>query len=81
MLLGKYAAENVPKMTDSQLAEYEALLNQETISIFKYVSGQLPLPEELNNATVHSLIEFAKQSPLGKADPAAYAAAKKFYSN
>jgi succinate dehydrogenase flavin-adding protein (antitoxin of CptAB toxin-antitoxin module) len=37
LLLGKWAAENVPSMTDKELSEYEALLNQETIDIFKYV--------------------------------------------
>ena len=79
LLLGKWAKENVHKLSEEELAEYETLLNQETIAIFKYISGQSELPEELNTDIMRKLIEYAKSSPLGKADPKQYAASKKYY--
>ncbi len=66
LLLGKWAAENVPTMTDAQLAEYESILNRDTIDIFKIVSGQTSLPESEMNPTIQKLKDYAKSQPLGR---------------
>lgn len=79
--MGSFATKFVPTMTDDELRQYESILNAETIDIFNYVSGKDEVPPALDTPMMARLQEFAKSSPIGKADPEAYAAAKKVMSN
>eukprot|EP00607_Mallomonas_marina_P001143 CAMPEP_0182430790 /NCGR_PEP_ID=MMETSP1167-20130531/43374_1 /TAXON_ID=2988 /ORGANISM="Mallomonas Sp, Strain CCMP3275" /LENGTH=166 /DNA_ID=CAMNT_0024616271 /DNA_START=81 /DNA_END=581 /DNA_ORIENTATION=- len=47
LLMGSWAAENVPLLTEEELDQYDAILEEETIDIFNYMSGQQPLPSHL----------------------------------
>ena len=75
LLLGSWAAENVPKLSEAELSEYEILLEEETIDIFNYVSGKDTLPPHLANlAMVKRLQDYAVG--CGVHDPSTYASLK-----
>ena len=76
LLLGTYATEFVPGMTEDEMDQYEAILNQETIDIFQYVTAAEEPPEFLKTPMLDKLREFASASPVGKASPETYAAVK-----
>ena len=52
LLMGSWAVENVPKLTLSELDEYDVLLKEETIDIYNYISGKDTLPAHLANLGV-----------------------------
>ena len=45
LLLGSWAEKNIMKLSSEELDQYEALLNQETIDIFNYVTGKENAPQ------------------------------------
>lgn len=81
LLLGSWAAQHVMALSAAELAQYEDILNEETIDIFNYVSGKSPLPERLDTPVMKRLQEYCFSSPLGKASVEGFAANKKFMSN
>lgn len=73
LLMGSWAAANVPTLSNQQLDEYNLLLEEETIDIFNYVSGKDPLPPHLENLSIIPIIQkyaFSAQinSPLRYAE-------------
>ena len=76
LLMGTFAVEHVPTLTTEELDEYEAILNQETIDIFNFVTGKDEAPEEIQGAVLDRLQEWAQSAPLGSS-PGDYAEAKK----
>eukprot|EP00548_Thalassiothrix_antarctica_P016675 CAMPEP_0194197376 /NCGR_PEP_ID=MMETSP0154-20130528/77168_1 /TAXON_ID=1049557 /ORGANISM="Thalassiothrix antarctica, Strain L6-D1" /LENGTH=330 /DNA_ID=CAMNT_0038922037 /DNA_START=60 /DNA_END=1054 /DNA_ORIENTATION=- len=80
LLLGTWAAKNVSKLCLSELDEYEAFVNMETIDIYNIVTLRLDIPDDLKTESGNSVIEriqkWARASPLGKADPETYKAIK-----
>jgi succinate dehydrogenase flavin-adding protein (antitoxin of CptAB toxin-antitoxin module) len=60
VLLGSWAAKNVPAMTDVRdIAMVEDLLALETPHLYKWIVGQDEPPPELDNKILRSLQEFA----------------------
>jgi len=80
LLLGTWASKNVSKLSMSELDEYEAFVNMETIDIYNIVTLRLDIPEELKtesgNGVVEGIQAWARAHPLGKADPETYKAVK-----
>jgi succinate dehydrogenase flavin-adding protein (antitoxin of CptAB toxin-antitoxin module) len=79
LLLGTWASENVPHLNSDDLDQFEAFVNMETIDIFNVITLRLDVPEELkqNGGSVAERIqEWARSSPLGKADPETYKSVK-----
>ena len=74
--MGTWAVENVPSLSIQEMDQYEAILNQETIDIFNFVTGKDEAPAELHGAVLDRLQEWAKSAPLGSS-PEEYAMAKK----
>jgi succinate dehydrogenase assembly factor 2 len=52
LLMGSWAAENVPNLSTQELDEYEILLQEETIDIYNYISRKDPLPPHLQQLSV-----------------------------
>lgn len=76
LLLGSWAKENVPKLTPSELDDYELILKEETIDIFNYVSGKDPVPPHLKDLRVmKDLQNYALKRTM--ASPEDYANIKK----
>lgn len=76
LLLGTWASEFVPKLSESELDEFEDFVNMETIDIYNVITLRLEVPDEMKtldgNGVVERIAEWARSSPLGKADPEKY---------
>ena len=80
LLLGTWASENVLKLSASELDEFEAFVNMETIDIYNIVTLRMDIPEALKTSSGDGIVEriqaWARAHPLGKADPDTYKAVK-----
>ena len=74
LLLGTWANENVNGLTMDELNEFEDFVNRETIDIYNIVTLRTEIPDELKgkHGVVERIQSWARQSPLGKADPKKY---------
>ena len=81
LLMGAFADAHLPGMGEAELREYERLLNRETLDVYNMVTGKEDAPPELRGAVLERVKAFVASSPLGRADPAAYAAVKGIFSN
>ncbi len=61
LLLGKWAADNIPLLSQEELNKYEALLNCETIDILNYVTGKDDAPDGVKSDILDKLKEFARR--------------------
>ncbi|RYG62891.1 succinate dehydrogenase assembly factor 2 [archaeon] len=57
ILLGSWAAKNVPHLTTEQMDDYEMILREETIDIFNYISGKDALPEHLKDSKMVKVLQ------------------------
>mmetsp|Transcript_4342 Transcript_4342/g.7623 ORF Transcript_4342/g.7623 Transcript_4342/m.7623 type:complete len:193 (-) Transcript_4342:2288-2866(-) len=81
LLLGSFATDHAMSMTDEEAAQYEAILNCETLDIFNMVTKQMPIPEVLQTPMMTRLQEYAATSPAGVASPTMYEKLKSKMSN
>lgn len=76
LLLGTYASQHVPSFDANELDQFENFVNMETIDIYNIITLRLDVPEELKtqdgSGVVERIQEWARNSPLGRADPAKY---------
>jgi succinate dehydrogenase flavin-adding protein (antitoxin of CptAB toxin-antitoxin module) len=79
LLLGTWASDFVPTLNEEDLDEFENFVNMETIDIYNVITLRLDVPESMKrdgNGVVERIQEWARSSPLGKADQEAYKALK-----
>jgi succinate dehydrogenase assembly factor 2 len=79
LLLGTWAYQFVPNLTEEELDQFEDFVNMETIDIYNVITLRLDVPEEMKrdgDSVVERIAEWARSSPLGKADPEKYKAVK-----
>jgi succinate dehydrogenase assembly factor 2 len=76
LLLGSWAVDNVPKLTNKELDEYELVLKEETIDIYNYISGKDALPDHLKGLEVIQKLQ-AYAMAKNMASPEGYAEIKK----
>jgi succinate dehydrogenase flavin-adding protein (antitoxin of CptAB toxin-antitoxin module) len=57
LLLGSWATENVPRLSEQELDEYETFLAEETIDIFNFVTKKDQLPAHLKDFKVIKQIQ------------------------
>ena len=83
LLLGSFATQFIPTMSQEELDDYELILNQETLDIFNFIIERDPLPVELKTPVMQQLQDFAATNPIGTTDDGieGYAQAKKNMSN
>lgn len=75
LLLGAWAHAHVPKLSSDELDEFEAFVNAETIDIYNIITLRTTsVPDEwkTSHCIVERIQEWAKNHPLGKADPQQY---------
>lgn len=76
LLLGTYASQYVSTFNQDELDQFEDFVNMETIDIYNIITLRLDVPEELRtldgSGVVERIQEWARNSPLGRADPATY---------
>jgi succinate dehydrogenase assembly factor 2 len=81
LLMGAFADAHLGAMGEVELRAYERLLNRETLDLYNFVTGKDEAPPELQGPLLEKVKEYVATSPLGKADPGAYAAKKGIFSN
>ena len=75
LLLGTWANENVPNLSDEELDQFEDFVNMETIDIYNVITLRTDIPNEMKldgGHIVEKIQEWCKTSPLGKADIETY---------
>ena len=76
LLLGTWASQYVSTLNAKELDELEDFVNFETIDIYNIITLRLDVPEEMKtpdgSSVVERIQEWARNSPLGRADPAKY---------
>ncbi len=81
LLLGTWANENVPSLDMDGLDQFEAFVNLETIDIYNVITLRSDVPEDMKrgdgSGVVERIQEWARSSPLGRAEPEIYSAVKK----
>jgi len=61
LILSTWAKDNVPKLTDKQLSEFEVLLDEEVPDLFRWISGQEPIPSLYRQSTVmQTVIDYVR---------------------
>eukprot|EP00937_MAST-01D_sp_MAST-1D-sp2_P004675 g4675.t1 len=76
LLMGTFAEQHVWGFSEAQLVEYEAILNEETIDIFNFITNKEPVPEELKSGVMELVQDWCANNPLGTT-PEHYAAVKR----
>ena len=80
LLLGTWANQNVSKLGADELDQFESFVNLETIDIYNVITLRSDVPEEMKRedgaGVVEQIQEWARASPLGKAEPEKYASVK-----
>ena len=62
-LLGAFAREFLPVMDDAELTAYEDMLNYGDPDIWGWTSGQVELPDDINNSALDRLIAWVRSNP------------------
>lgn len=62
LLLGRFADDALPDLSDAELDQYEALLAEEDGYIWKWFSHELPLPTEHDNRIWQLLVSINAQA-------------------
>lgn len=73
------AHEHVPTLNADELDQFEEFVNMETIDIYNVITLRLDVPEHMKRngqGLVEKIQEWARSSPLGKADPKKYETVK-----
>lgn len=79
LIMGSFATEAVPGMTEAELHAYERILNSETLDLYNYVSGKDAVPAELEGPVMDQLRAFVDSRPI--MTPEAYKKVKGVMSN
>jgi len=81
VLLGTWAIENVHLLSLDELNQFEDFVNIETIDIYNIITLRTDVPESMRkedgNGVVERIQEWARSSPLGKAEPDKFHTLKK----
>jgi succinate dehydrogenase flavin-adding protein (antitoxin of CptAB toxin-antitoxin module) len=56
LILGTFAEEHLKKLPEKDVLDYETILEGENPDLFKWLSGQSPVPEEYRNMHVVDLL-------------------------
>ena len=62
ILLGRFAAETIMSLSESELDSFEALLRETDNDIYNWVTEREPVPTRLDNAFFQKLIMFNRSN-------------------
>jgi succinate dehydrogenase flavin-adding protein (antitoxin of CptAB toxin-antitoxin module) len=60
LILGTWAIDNIRKLSEQELDQYEILLDQVDADVFAWVSEQAPTPVELDNELMQKMKTYVK---------------------
>ncbi|MEG3617305.1 succinate dehydrogenase assembly factor 2 [Magnetovibrio sp. PR-2] len=58
VMFGNFAEAHIETLTDADVVELEALLQNSDLDLFKWVLGKEPVPEQWNTALMKRLQDF-----------------------
>ena len=64
LFLGRFTDVEIADMLDSDLDEFEALLDVADQDLTTWVTGKVPLPERYDTPLFHRIMTFAKENPV-----------------
>jgi antitoxin CptB len=65
LLLGRFADSAIGELTESELDEFEALLEVDDRELFGWILGKQPVPATAPQVVFSKMMEFARANPLG----------------
>lgn len=57
LILGGFADQHISDLNEAEMAEFERLLDQLDPSLFKWVTGEAPTPDEFNTALFRKIVD------------------------
>jgi succinate dehydrogenase assembly factor 2 len=75
LLLGSWATQFVPGLTEKECDDYEHILNCETIDIFNFITGKDACPPSIDTPIMANLQAYCRSNPIGT-DPLGYERSK-----
>lgn len=64
LLLGKFAEYHLKTLTDEEISDYKALLEEDDWDIFNWLTEKSPFPEKHQNSAVSKLRQFKFADPV-----------------
>ncbi|MDX1949428.1 MAG: succinate dehydrogenase assembly factor 2 [Rickettsiales bacterium] len=53
-ILGVFARENLHNLSDAEIEEFEAILKENDVDIYNWLTGKQPVPLEIKNNSIFS---------------------------
>jgi len=66
IMLGNWAADKLAKLGEAELAQFEEVLDMENPDLYKWLTGQTPVPDEVDNPLLLVLCEDLKDAAAPK---------------
>lgn len=63
LIMGRFAEQAVPGMTEAELAVYTRLLEENDPDIYDWLCGRQPIPDSSDSAVLRRLIDFSFKNP------------------
>merc|ERR1719231_483281 len=70
IMLGEWSSQNLHDMGEEELKEFEEILNLENPDLFKWLTLQEPIPQDLDGPVFRKLIAHVDMDKLGPVDGA-----------
>ena len=67
IMLGNWAAANLQQLEEPELAEFQAVIDMENPDLYKYLTGQEAVPDEVENALLRTLCKDLREQVAAKA--------------
>lgn len=64
LLLGRFADSAIGDLTETELDEFEALMEEEDRSLFGWILGKMPIPETYAAGLLPRIMAYAAANPL-----------------
>ncbi len=64
LLLGRFADSAIGELTESEVDEFEVLLEVDDRELFGWILGKLPVPETAPKAVFEKVLAFAREHPV-----------------
>ncbi len=63
LIMGRFAEQAVPGMTEMDLATYARLLEENDPDIYDWLCGRQPIPDSSDSAVLRQLIDYSFKNP------------------
>jgi antitoxin CptB len=68
LFFGSFASENIWKLQDKELDQFESLLSEEDVDLYNWVLGKAPIPPEHDNEFFKKIMDYVKSNKVFNED-------------